>query len=675
MNWAKCAAAGIKFAFIRSTIGASGLDNRFAENWAGAEAAGLLRGAYHLFRPDRDAIAQAEHFVATAAKLGELPPAVDLEHVPGAAIQPSYPEEVRLFLELRLAGTGRKPIIYTSPSFWQNPLGAPAWGSEYDLWQAQWTSAETPDEMAPWDGDWTFWQWTNEGLGTDYGAASTYIDLNHFNGDEAALLAYAEASRPTPPDQTKRVRLTGDANVRSEPRLAAETLIGQGTTPAGREFTLLGFVPGQDVGGNDQWAQVVALVHSSLVQAVDGPTPEPGDGFDSPVGTAAERATPQIWPGKWVDANPFLNLYEIRPGVFHYHTGADLNLNYPSWDADRFKPVYAVSDGTVTHARELGGSWGNVVVVRHELADGCQVYSRSAHLDTMTVVAGQDLLRGEQLGTIGRPPPDGAYHLHFDIAISDVLESDPGHWPGTDAQAVIDNYTDPRQFIIDNRRPLPPILPQPPDKVDLLPYFTGNITGNSVPFELQTSWGPQERVQLQVEGDTFYYVKGNPTAANWEERWIDPDGGMIYFGTDTSESEERYYTQRMGAQYGAPWCPRHLEVGEVAGPFTPHVTHYRKNDCVVVQAGGSVDYRKLLAVHASYTFPSNITLDGVIELAWLRDPAGPWLEKYWLSRDQRAPGLVGWQSSDGRHSWVSELHTPGSRPDSIRLHIPCLQRS
>jgi lysozyme len=149
MNWAKCAAAGIKFAFIRSTIGASGLDNRFAENWSGAEAAGLLRGAYHLFRPDRDAIAQAEHFVATAAKLGELPPAVDLEHVPGAAIQPSYPEEVRLFLELLLAGTGRKPIIYTSPSFWQNPLGAPAWGSEYDLWQAQWTSAETPDEMAP----------------------------------------------------------------------------------------------------------------------------------------------------------------------------------------------------------------------------------------------------------------------------------------------------------------------------------------------------------------------------------------------------------------------------------------------------------------------------------------------------------------------------------------------
>lgn len=47
----------------------------------------------------------------------------------------------------------------------------------------------------------------------------------------------------------------------------------------------------------------------------------------------------------------------------------------------------------------------------------------------------------------GRRP----YFLHFDIAITDVLENNPGHWPGTDLESVYANYTDPSQFIIDNR--------------------------------------------------------------------------------------------------------------------------------------------------------------------------------------------------------------------------------
>ncbi len=675
MDWSVTAAAGVKFAFIRATIGAAGVDTYFDENWAGAEAAGLQRGPYHLYRPDRDAIVQAEHFATHSAGLGELPPAVDLEKVPGAEPGPSYPDEVRRFLEHLKASTGRKPVIYTNPSFWNSVLGTPEWGSDYDLWLAQWTDAGEPMEVEPWGDDWAFWQWTNQGDGADYGSSSERVDLNYFNGDEAALLAYAGAGPPGQPEKPGRVRLTGNTNVRSEPRLSSDTLVGQGPTPAGREFELLGYVSGQDVGGNDRWARVAAVIHSSLVEEVEAPPPEEGDGFDAPVGTAAERATAKIWPGRWIDANPFLNLYEIRPGVRHYHTGSDLNLNYPTWDSDRFKPVFAAADGQVLHARELGGTWSNVVVIEHVLADGQTVYSRYAHLDTMTVSAGQEVQRGQQLGTIGRPPPDGAYHLHFDIATSDILVDNPGHWPGTDRQAVIDHYTDPRQFIVDHRRDLPPGPEPPAEKVDLLPYFTGGISGYSVPFEVQASWGPQERFQLQVEGDTFYYVKGNPDGANWEERWFEPAEQMIYFGTDTSESFERYYTQRQAGRYGATWCPRYMAVSEMAGPFNLSVSHYRKSNCSQVDSGPSVDYRQRMAMHASYTFPSGITLNGVIEIGWFKEPSGAWLEKYWLSRDQRAPGLVGWQSSDGRRSWVSELHTPGSRRDSQRLVIPCLDRT
>lgn len=675
MDWPATSGAGVTFAFIRSTIGAGGVDDRFDENWAGAEAAGILRGPYHLYRPDRDAVVQAEHFASHSATLGELPPAVDLERIPGVEPGPSYPDEVRRFLEHLQNSTGRKPIIYTNAHYWNDVLGAPEWGRHYDLWLAQWTAADDPAELAPWDAGWSFWQFSNQGDGPTYGSAAERVDLNHFNGDETALAAYAEGERPEPPEQARLVRLTGNANVRSDSRLAAETLIGQGPTPAGREFELLEYVTGQDVGGNNRWAKVAALIHSSLVEEVAAPPATGADGFDAPVGTAAERSSSQIWPGRWIDANPFMNLYEIRPDVFHYHTGADLNLNYPTWDSDRFKPVFAAADGRVTHAGELSGSWGNVVVIRHGLTDGQTVYSRYSHLDTTSVSEGEEVKRGRQIGAIGRPPPDGAYHLHFDISTSDILATNPGHWPGADRQAVADNYTDPGQFIDDHRRDLPPRPEPPAEKVDLLPYFTGSQSAYGVPFEVQTSWGPQERFQLQVEGETFYTVKGNPDAANWEERWFDPAEQMIFFGTDTSESDWRYYTQRQDGRYGAPWCPRYMALADTAGPFTPQVSHYRKENCGLVEQGQAVDYRQLLAIHASYAFPSGITLSGVIELAWYKNPAGNWLEKYWYSRDQRAPGLVGWQASDGRRSWVSELHIPGSRRDSRRLVIPCLDRT
>jgi hypothetical protein len=44
---------------------------------------------------------------------------------------------------------------------------------------------------------WRFWQWSNQGDGREYGASSTYIDLNYFNGTAAQLDEYA--APPTPP--------------------------------------------------------------------------------------------------------------------------------------------------------------------------------------------------------------------------------------------------------------------------------------------------------------------------------------------------------------------------------------------------------------------------------------------------------------------------------------------
>jgi murein DD-endopeptidase MepM/ murein hydrolase activator NlpD len=178
------------------------------------------------------------------------------------------------------------------------------------------------------------------------------------------------------------------------------------------------------------------------------------DGFDAPVAIASERATTQMWPGEWFDATGYAVRYRIGTPYEAYHTGVDLNLNEPHWDADAHSPVYAAASGVVTSASRLPG-WGNVIVIRHDplITNGQTVYGRYAHVENMRVQVGQRVVRGEQIAAVG--DADGAYpyHLHYDISPTTILQSQPWHWPVLDLQNLLANYADPRQFTIDNRPP------------------------------------------------------------------------------------------------------------------------------------------------------------------------------------------------------------------------------
>lgn len=181
------------------------------------------------------------------------------------------------------------------------------------------------------------------------------------------------------------------------------------------------------------------------------------DGFDAPIGTPEERRTAEIWPGHWIDANPFGNVYTVynvdNVRNTAIHTGADLNLNHPHHDADRGKPIYAVASGVVTFAGHKP-VWGKIVIIRHDPRQigGSYVYSRSAHLGEMHVQEGQRVQRGQQIGTVGRELPHNPhYHLHFDISPTEVLYHRPEHWPGMNRAMFETNYIDPRAFIRANR--------------------------------------------------------------------------------------------------------------------------------------------------------------------------------------------------------------------------------
>lgn len=175
------------------------------------------------------------------------------------------------------------------------------------------------------------------------------------------------------------------------------------------------------------------------------PAPLVADGFDSPVGTADERAGDKVWPGEWWDASPYAQLYNNASA---YHTGADLNL--PNF-ADKGKPCYACASGVITFAGALP-VWGNVVVLWCDPLEpgGLSVYARYGHLDTMTVKAGDVVARGDQIGTIGKLPGQVAgHHLHFDISQPGVtvLRDKPGDWPKLDRARLLRDYANPREWI------------------------------------------------------------------------------------------------------------------------------------------------------------------------------------------------------------------------------------
>ena len=67
------------------------------------------------------------------------------------------------------------------------------------------------------------------------------------------------------------------------------------------------------------------------------------------------------------------------------------------------------------------------------------------------------------------------------------------------------------------------------------------------------------------------------------------------------------------------------------------------------------------------TFFTGITLTNVIRLLWTDLESNP-IERYYYAEGY---GLVGWEGR-GRRAAISEIHSPGSRPDNIREVIGCL---
>ena len=184
-QWSTVSHGGVGFAFIKATEGIDINNSYFSSDWESSRAASVLRGAYHFFHPGDDPTTQAQFYLNTVGPFAsdDLPPMLDWEVTDGvsAAVQI---QKAMTWLSLVEAATGKVPVIYVDPSFF-NALGNPTQFARYPLFIANY-GVSCPDVPPPWT-TWTFWQ---KGSGPVAGVANT-ADEDEFNGSFEELQAFA----------------------------------------------------------------------------------------------------------------------------------------------------------------------------------------------------------------------------------------------------------------------------------------------------------------------------------------------------------------------------------------------------------------------------------------------------------------------------------------------------
>ena len=199
IDWQAVKNANISFAFVKATEGMDFVDDAFSVNWNQMQNAGIVRGAYHFFRPAKDPAVQAQNFLQTIQKLeiGDLPPVLDLEYTPNPEEWSAFDLTTRIarvqqWLDIVEQKTGRKSIIYTAPNFWSDTMGNSHAFINYPLWIANYGVSEPTVPADNWGGKgWKFWQVSESG---SVAGISNNVDTNRFNGSFDYLVALTKGT-------------------------------------------------------------------------------------------------------------------------------------------------------------------------------------------------------------------------------------------------------------------------------------------------------------------------------------------------------------------------------------------------------------------------------------------------------------------------------------------------
>ncbi|MGW4521866.1 lysozyme [Amycolatopsis sp. NPDC004378] len=192
VDWAAAAGGGARFTYVKATEGTGFVNPQYAQQYDGAHAAGLIRGAYHFARPDVSGGAeQAEYFIAHGGGWRSdgktLPGALDIEYNPyGDVCYGKNPADmtawIKDFTRTYLAKVKRSALIYTSTAWWKQCTGnANGFGDTNPLWLARY-APEIGELPAGWDKQ-SIWQFARSG--------GLPGDQNYYNGPFGRVVALA----------------------------------------------------------------------------------------------------------------------------------------------------------------------------------------------------------------------------------------------------------------------------------------------------------------------------------------------------------------------------------------------------------------------------------------------------------------------------------------------------
>jgi len=173
------------------------------------------------------------------------------------------------------------------------------------------------------------------------------------------------------------------------------------------------------LGGEERYAAYLGLDHAALMDGtarmVDGLSRKAyvqSRSFDD-VQVYSNRSgdmascIPSIYPvnPKTVTiTSPFgARFHPVRQAII-FHEGIDLA-------GPAGQPVYATGDGVVESTQINFSGYGNVIVIDH----GFGYKTRYAHLKEIKVTAGQVVIRGDKIGTLGNSGLSTGPHLHYEV--------------------------------------------------------------------------------------------------------------------------------------------------------------------------------------------------------------------------------------------------------------------
>ena len=164
----------VSFVFIKATEGTTRIDPNFKENFSNSREYGFLRGDYHFWSNSSSPRSQAYFFLNNVRlRDGDLPPVLDIEHIPANADIEDFQTDVLTWLHIVEDKYHVKPIIYTYYKFKESYLNAPVF-DDYPYWIAHYYV-----DKIEYKGQWRFWQHTDTGALP--GIKGT-VDLNVYNG-------------------------------------------------------------------------------------------------------------------------------------------------------------------------------------------------------------------------------------------------------------------------------------------------------------------------------------------------------------------------------------------------------------------------------------------------------------------------------------------------------------